>query len=902
LAALHVELQEIKGLGLTRHGAGDGDLGLPRSMRLEGRGFNLEGDAAEWFRWMLLNKLINDWDEFLESVRDRSETVIAAELLVSKPTTLGDAFSLARVTEARFEDQGMKPVSNKAISASGEGQNQKGTPPRFIFSRLKPSKRALLLTLPKPSSNACTTPLPIKWILPVERQERLSKGLCFNRDNKWVRGHKYRSKFLLLMADDVDGADQETPKAYDEALESGDISILNSLVGHGSPHSLQLWGVIDTGHVHVLIDNGSTHNFVQPDVVEQMQLHVATTKPFKVYIDSGETLLCENMCSKLQKLGKVTHDYAKKSMEFTLANKTYTLQGDASLRMKQMSLHHMQALLETDEVYGVYELYSVAVQDEEIESTQVQAGAAHPEIEQLLARFEALFQVHTTLPPHRLTGHSIHLYPSTKHVNVRPYRYPHYQKVEMEKIEMDPKKVAAIVNWPVPKAQRKVRSFLGTVEATALEALKHQLSHAPILGLPNFDETFIVETDALTTGIGQKELFAIVKTIYKKLMGFDFIIEYKPEVSNQVADALSRMYEEDEGVTTTFMAMSQPLVDFLAELCGENEGLEELQRLHQKIDQGEELVGFRREQGLLIYQYRYYIRAESKLKRAFLSEFHTTPSARHGGIKKILVGLSALFSGKECVNQLRCMLNNVLSVNKPCNASSRRIVTTFTNSNNGLGGFIKMSPFQALYGRLPLAIIPYLHGSSKVAAFDKVLSKRDELLRQLRHNLLDTKNRMEMKANHSRRDVEFKREDLVFVKLQPYRQLTLAKHLSNKLSKRYYGPFKVLERVRKVSYCLALPSTSKIHLVFHVSLLKPFEGTEPGEVSNFPEDVFKSLPEEATWEWLTDFQDAYPTYHLEDKVISKEEGNVTSTLEGIGRVRAKRVTYVPAWHKDYLIG
>nr|GEZ28511.1 prolyl oligopeptidase family protein [Tanacetum cinerariifolium] len=34
-------------------------------------GFNLEGDAAEWFQWMTRNKLITTWDGFLESVQNR---------------------------------------------------------------------------------------------------------------------------------------------------------------------------------------------------------------------------------------------------------------------------------------------------------------------------------------------------------------------------------------------------------------------------------------------------------------------------------------------------------------------------------------------------------------------------------------------------------------------------------------------------------------------------------------------------------------------------------------------------------------------------------------------------------------------------------------------------------------
>ncbi|GKF06390.1 hypothetical protein Tco_0037058 [Tanacetum coccineum] len=31
-------------------------------------------------------------------------------------------------------------------------------------------------------------------------------------------------------------------------------------------------------------------------------------------------------------------------------------------------------------------------------------------------------------------------------------------------------------------------------------------------------------------------------------------------------------------------------------------------------------------------------------------------------------------------------------------------------------------------------------------------------------------------------------------------------------------------------------------------------------------------PEEALWEWLSEFPSAYPTYHLEDKVTFEEGG------------------------------
>ncbi|GJT14704.1 hypothetical protein Tco_0861746 [Tanacetum coccineum] len=66
-----------------------------------------------------------------------------------------------------------------------------------------------------------------------------------------------------------------------------------------------------------------------------------------------------------------------------------------------------------------------------------------------------------------------------------------------------------------------------------------------------------------------------------------------------------------------------------------------------------------------------------------------------------------------------------------------------------------MTLHQALYGWLPPLVITYPLGPSKVAAIDELLVERDDLLRQLKTNLLAAKNRMEMKANRKRHEVEF---------------------------------------------------------------------------------------------------------------------------------------------------
>lgn len=61
--------------------------------------------------------------------------------------------------------------------------------------------------------------------------------------------------------------------------------------------------------------------------------------------------------------------------------------------------------------------------------------------------------------------------------------------------------------------------------------------------------------------------------------------------------------------------------------------------------------------------------------------------------------------------------------------------------------------------------------------------------------------------------------DWVYLKIQPYRQLTLSNHHFYKLSSKYYGPYVILERVGSVAYKLSLPPELLLHPKFHVSLL-----------------------------------------------------------------------------------
>ena len=67
---------------------------------------------------------------------------------------------------------------------------------------------------------------------------------------------------------------------------------------------------------------------------------------------------------------------------------------------------------------------------------------------------------------------------------------------------------------------------------------------------------------------------------------------------------------------------------------------------------------------------------------------------------------------------------------------------------------------------------------------------------------------------------------MVYLKLQPYRHTTLSIHKHLKLHSKYYGPFRVLQKIGNVSYKILLPDECKLHHTFHISQLKKHIGPQ----------------------------------------------------------------------------
>ena len=83
------------------------------------------------------------------------------------------------------------------------------------------------------------------------------------------------------------------------------------------------------------------------------------------------------------------------------------------------------------------------------------------------------------------------------------------------------------------------------------------------------------------------------------------------------------------------------------------------------------------------------------------------------------------------------------------------------------------------------------------------------------------KNRMKQQADQHRSEKSFDIGDLVFLRIQPYKQMPLKQDKKDKkLSPKYYGPYNVLQKIGTIAYKLELAASSRVPPIFHVSCLR----------------------------------------------------------------------------------
>jgi hypothetical protein len=133
------------------------------------------------------------------------------------------------------------------------------------------------------------------------------------------------------------------------------------------------------------------------------------------------------------------------------------------------------------------------------------------------------------------------------------------------------------------------------------------------------------------------------------------------------------------------------------------------------------------------------------------------------------------------------------------------------------GEHVPTAPFEALYGwkcRTPL----YWNQTGESQVFGlEILQEIEKQVQVVREKLKTAQSRQKSYGDNRRRELTFEVRDFVYLKVSQMRGMERFK-VKGKLSPRYIGPFKILERKGEVAYQLELPdSLSDVHDAFHVS-------------------------------------------------------------------------------------
>ncbi|KAL4278328.1 hypothetical protein GQ457_03G010840 [Hibiscus cannabinus] len=273
-----------------------------------------------------------------------------------------------------------------------------------------------------------------------EMQKRRAQGLCFNCDEKFTTGHRCRGSQLLILEGIDDSYGEEV---IDDTLELQPEISLHALSGWSSHKTMRVLAKIGTHAIVVLIDSGSTHNFISKKMATMLQLPVIPTKSFNVKVANGEPLQCQGRFENvpvdiqgipfiltlyalplrgldlvlgvhwLEQLGTVVCNWKQLTMEFQWNNKTKKLQG-----MDTTITHPTTMKVIAKEARQEGSMLALALPS----TIDPKSSHVHPDMKQLLEQFGDVFQEPKQLPPTRDIAHHINLKEGIEPINVRPYR------------------------------------------------------------------------------------------------------------------------------------------------------------------------------------------------------------------------------------------------------------------------------------------------------------------------------------------------------------------------------------------------------------------------------------------------------------------------------------------------
>lgn len=228
-----------------------------------------------------LMKCLPDWPEqaltgaFIEGLKEE----IIGDVQLFRPGDLQAAIELDKGKDEQ--------LSGARKSGLGPRAMQRLPPPSNISL---PANRGV-----SNMTGLTSSPKRLSW---EEMKRRRERNLCFNCDEKFTPGHRCKNNIILMIEIEGEMTENKDEDVTESPINDPQIYI-NALAGETGSRAMRLQGNINQQIVHVLVDSGSTLNFISPSIANRLHLPLVKCEPFAVKVANGERLMCSGRYEKV---------------------------------------------------------------------------------------------------------------------------------------------------------------------------------------------------------------------------------------------------------------------------------------------------------------------------------------------------------------------------------------------------------------------------------------------------------------------------------------------------------------------------------------------------------------------------------------------------------------------------
>jgi hypothetical protein len=195
---------------------------------------------------------------------------------------------------------------------------------------------------------------------------------------------------------------------------------LNALTGFSTPQTLKLIGYIKHRKVIILVDSGSTHNFIHRHIAQETHCYIHAVNNFQIMIANGGSMKCGGHCENvrlqisdyhlkshmfaidmggcdivlgvdwLRTLGPILMDFKNLTMQFDQEGHQYKFQGIIVGSPEVISSHRMEKLLKKGHSGVIAQLHAIQA---------TETPPVPQDLQALLSKHQMVFSTPQGLPP-----------------------------------------------------------------------------------------------------------------------------------------------------------------------------------------------------------------------------------------------------------------------------------------------------------------------------------------------------------------------------------------------------------------------------------------------------------------------------------------------------------------------